>query len=180
MNKILKIVIVISITLFIFGCNISAKQIVERYLDRYITLDENVLEDINNQVKKENLNEENSLIYKEILKKQYEDLEYEITNEEYNGDDAIITVKISVYDLYSSIKDSHIYLNNNPSEFGYNTENYDLDKFIKYKLNNMKNQTKKIDYTIDFYVVNTSDGWSVGDLSNEDIEKIHGIYNYES
>ena len=33
---------------------------------------------------------------------------------------------------------------------------------------------------IDFYVVKTSNGWVVNSLSNSDLEKIHGIYNYES
>ena len=38
----------------------------------------------------------------------------------------------------------------------------------------------QVDYTIEFYVVKTSDGWTVSDLSKSDLEKIHGIYNYES
>ena len=38
----------------------------------------------------------------------------------------------------------------------------------------------KVEYTIEFYVVKTSDGWVVSSLSDSDLEKIHGIYNYES
>ena len=44
----------------------------------------------------------------------------------------------------------------------------------------MKETNEKTSYTIDFYVVNTSDGWTVSSLSNSDIEKLHGIYDYES
>ena len=44
----------------------------------------------------------------------------------------------------------------------------------------MKETTERVQYTLDFYVVNTSDGWVVSSLSNSDIEKIHGIYDYES
>ena len=53
-------------------------------------------------------------------------------------------------------------------------------KFITYKLDKMKETNEKTSYTIDFYVVNTSDGWTVSSLSNSDIEKLHGIYDYES
>ena len=51
---------------------------------------------------------------------------------------------------------------------------------MTYKLNELKNFNERVDYTIDFYVVNTKDGWVVSKLSNSDLEKIHGIYNYES
>ena len=57
---------------------------------------------------------------------------------------------------------------------------YDAEKFITYKLDKMKETNEKTSYTIDFYVVNTSDGWTVSSLSNSDIEKLHGIYDYES
>ncbi len=44
----------------------------------------------------------------------------------------------------------------------------------------MKKVTETIDYTIDFYVLKTAKGWVVSNPSNSDLEKIHGIYNYES
>lgn len=180
MKKIIKIISIIFMLYMLFGCSKSAPKEVEKYLDKYISLNDEVITSIDKQVKEENLNEENSKLYKEILKKQYSNLEYEITSEEYNGDEAIITVKITVYDLYKSSVKAQEYLINNPDEFGYNTEQYDLNKFIKYKLDLMNKQEQRIDYTIDFFVINTSDGWTISDLSNEDLEKIHGIYNYES
>ena len=51
---------------------------------------------------------------------------------------------------------------------------------MKEQLDKMKETNEKTSYTIDFYVVNTSDGWTVSSLSNSDIEKLHGIYDYES
>ena len=76
-------------------------------------------------------------------------------------------------------KEVNEYLENNPEEFNDENGNYSIDKFFAYKLEKMKNTDDKIDYTIDFYVVKTSDGWVVSSLSNSDLEKIHGIYNYE-
>ena len=143
-------------------------------------LDDKVLVDMKNVIDKENLNEENSKKYEDILKKQYTDLSYEITNEDYNGDEATITVKVNVYDLYKAQKDATTYLAENPNEFKDEDGKYDAEKFITYKLDKMKETNEKTSYTIDFYVVNTSDGWTVSSLSNSDIEKLHGIYDYES
>ena len=72
--------------------------------------------------------------YKEILKKQYSDMKYEITDEKYDGDNAVVTVKLTVYDLYKVQKDADKHLADNPDE----------------------------------------------QLSNESLQKIHGIYNYEN
>ena len=98
----------------------------------------------------------------------------------YNGDEATITVKVNVYDLYKAQKDATTYLAENPNEFKDEDGKYDAEKFITYKLDKMKETNEKTSYTIDFYVVNTSDGWTVSSLSNSDIEKLHGIYDYES
>ena len=156
------------------------KKYLKKYLDNYKNLDDKVLVDMKNVIDKENLNEENSKKYEDILKKQYTDLSYEITNEDYNGDEATITVKVNVYDLYKAQKDATTYLAENPNEFKDEDGKYDAEKFITYKLDKMKETNEKTSYTIDFYVVNTSDGWTVSSLSNSDIEKLHGIYDYES
>ena len=86
----------------------------------------------------------------------------------------------NVYDLYKAQKDATTYLAENPNEFKDEDGKYDAEKFITYKLDKMKETNEKTSYTIDFYVVNTSDGWTVSSLSNSDIEKLHGIYDYES
>ena len=180
MKKIYGLVLTLIITFMLTGCGKSATDSVKKYLDNYKNLDDKVLVDMKNVIDKENLNEENSKKYEDILKKQYTDLSYEIEKEDYNGDEATITVKIDVYDLYKAQKDSTTYLANNPDEFKDSDGKYDSNKFITYKINKMKETTERVQYTIDFYVVNTSDGWIVSSLSNSDIEKIHGIYDYES
>ena len=172
--------LLILIMLFVSGCSSSATDSVKKYLDNYKNLSPNVLADMKEVIAKENLNEENEKKYEDILKKQYTDLTYEIENEEYNGDEATISVKITVYNLYKSQKDSLTYLAENENEFKDSDGKYDANKFITYKLDKMKETNERVSYTIDFYVVNTSDGWTVSSLSNSDLEKIHGIYDYES
>lgn len=162
------------------GCGDTAKKAVEKHLTMYKNLDSSVLSDMNSIIEKENLSEENKAKYEEIFKKQYSDLTYEIENEEYNGDEATITVKVKVYDLYKAQKEVTNYLINNPEEFNDEDNKYDSEKFIKYKLEKMKNTMDTTEYTIDFYVVKSSKGWTISPLSNSDLEKIHGIYDYES
>ena len=44
----------------------------------------------------------------------------------------------------------------------------------------MNKYDKTITYTIDFKVKKENNKWIVNDLSENDIEKIHGIYDYSN
>lgn len=180
MKKTIYAVIGILFMLCLTGCGDSAKMAVEKYLDLYTSLDSEVVKDMNNIVTEENLTEKQKEKYEAIFKKQYSDLTYEITSEEYDGDEATIKAKIKVYDLYKVQKEASVYLANHEDEFNDENGEYDVIRYLDYKLDQMKMMTERIEYTIDFYVVKTSDGWVVSSLSNSDLEKIHGVYNYES
>lgn len=180
MKRILNILVFTILIITLTGCSKSAKMTVEEYLDRYNSLDAEVLNDMNDIVNMENMSDDDKETYTAIFKKQYADLQYKILDEEYDGDEAIIKVKISVYDYYKVQRDASVYLANNADEFNDEDGIYDSSKFIKYKLEKMKMTTDKVDYTIDFYVVKNDNKWIVSSLSNADLEKIHGIYNYES
>jgi len=180
MKKILNIIIILVMILTLSGCKDTASMAVEKYLNKYNALDEEVLLDMNAIIEGENLNNENRDIYESIFKKQYTDLKYEIVEEEYDGDEATVKAQITVYDLYKVQNDASQYLANNPEEFNNDDGIDDVEKFIKYKLNEMKNVVDTVEYTIDFYVVKTSNGWTISSLSRSDLEKLHGVYNYES
>ena len=180
MRKVFNIVICSILLISLCGCSKTAKMTVEEYLARYNSLDVDVLKDMEEVVNMENLSAEDKETYSAIFKKQYTDLQYDVLDEEYDGDEAIIKVKITVYDYYKVQKEASIYLANNADEFNNENGEYDATKFIKYKLDKMKNTIDKIDYTIDFYLVKNDNNWVVSSLSNADLEKIHGIYNYES
>ena len=129
--------------------------------------------------------EADRLSYKNILryilrKHQYQDLKYEIVSEKYDGDNATVEAKITVYDLYKVQKDANNYLTNNGDEFKENGV-YSNDLFMNYKLDKMKKVTDTIDYNIIFNVIKDDKGnYKVNDLSNSDLEKIHGVYNYDN
>lgn len=178
----MKKIIIFLITLsMVVGCACSmdkASDAVKEYLNKYNNQNEEILTQLENLTVDEGLNDEQSEKYKDVMTKQYKDLSYKITNETYNGDEAVVTAKITVYDLYSVQKEVDEYKNNNKDEFIDSDGNYDADAFLKYKLEEMKKTTKTVDYTIDFKVIKKDGKWTVDSLSTKDLEKIHGIYNY--
>lgn len=167
---------------FIVGCACTmpkASEAVKEYLNKYNNHDSEVLVELDTLIKEENLTEEHGKKYKEIMKKQYTDLKYEIVNETYNGDEAIVTTKVTVYDLYKVQKNAEEYKTNHHEEFLDENKKFDATKYLEYKLEEMKKNTDKVEYTIDFKVKKENGKWKVQKLSTEDLEKIHGIYNYQ-
>ena len=114
--KRLLVVFIILLTLTGCGGN-TAKGAVDSYLKKYRNLNSEVLIDLEKLVEDENLSSEQEDKYRDVLKKQYKDLTYEVIEEEYDNDISYVTVKISVYDLYKAQNDASIYLRNNPEEF---------------------------------------------------------------
>lgn len=175
-----KIASLLLLILLITGCGGSnARMATENYLKKYRTLNSEVLVDLENIVDKENLTEKQKDKYREVLKKQYKDLTYEIIEEEYDEEVSYVTVKVSVYDLYKAQSDASVYLQNNQNKFLDSDGNYDPSKFIDYKLDRMKDMTDRIDYTIVFTVTKEDDKYVVEQPTEEDLLKIHGVYNYE-
>lgn len=184
MKKISKILGIVGIILLLTGCScgkMDAKDRVQEFLDQYRNLSANVLGDLDNVVDQEtDLTEEQKEQYRDIMKKQYSDLNYEIVDEQYDGDTAVVEAKITVYDLYKTQKDATIYLNEHSDEFNDESGNYDSRKFMDYKLDKMQKNNDTVEYTITFNLSKNEDGnWQITELSQSDLEKIHGIYNYD-
>lgn len=176
-----KILVMLISLVMVVGCSCSndkAADAVEEYLNEYKGLSNNVLEDIDELVSNENLTDKGSEIYKEVLKRQYRDLIYTIENEDYDGDTAMVTVKITVYDLYKAQKNASIYLNSHQDEFLTDGE-YDNVLYMDYKLEEMRDMNDTISYNIVFNVTKTDGKWVVEQPSEEVLEKIHGVYNYD-
>lgn len=178
-----KLGILVLSLLLIVGCSCSRKTAVDavkNYMNLYINNDESVLDELDEYTEREELTDKQKETYKEIIRNQYKNITYEITNEEYEGDTATITAKVKVYDLFKVQKAADEYLLNNHEKFYDETGTYDKTLFLDYKLEKMKEQKEVIEYTIDFKVIKENDEWTVSQLSDSDLEKIHGIYNYQS
>ena len=185
MKKIVKVMLVMVLAITLAGCSCmqkTAKARVEEFLDQYRNLSANVLGDMDDVVDSETaLSEEQKEKYRDVLKKQYSDLKYEIVDEVYDGDAAVVEAKITVYDLYKAQKDASSYLESHRDEFNDENGEYDSSKFMDYRLEQMKDITDTVEYTIEFNLTKDDNGnWQITELSQEDLEKIHGIYNYDS
>lgn len=175
----MKKVIVIVIVLLISGCssNIMAKDVVKDYLDGYINLSKDVKRSLDKTIEEnKEFNDINKDMYKKILLKQYKDLKYVILNEEYDGDKALITVNINVYDLNKAEENAEDYLSTNLKEFYDERNKFDNQKYIDFKLNLMYEASERIDYTVVFFLNRVNKKWVLEQPTDEDLEKIHGIY----
>ena len=104
-------------------------------------------------------------------------MKYDIKDEKIDGVNATVTAQITVYDYYNAEKEANDYLNDHQDEFKKN-DVYDKSLFTDYKLKKLKDVNKTVDYTIDFQLTKVDGKWEVNDLSNEQLEKIHGVYAY--
>lgn len=183
MKNFKKIGIYLILLLIISGCALTsekASDAVKEYLSKYNQKNDAILVQLDALIEEENLSEKQSKTYKEIMEKQYEDLKYKIEEEAYDGDEATIVTKITVYDLYKAQKEAENYKMSHSEEFLNENKVYDASKFLDYKLEKMKKNTEKIEYTINFKVVKKEGKWIIEKVETEDLEKIHGIYNYEN
>lgn len=173
-----KLLIFLFSILLITGCNnvSSPRSEVEKLFLNYNSLNSELLIQLDSVMSIENLTESQKLKYKEILKKQYEDLKYKITNEVISGDNAIVNVEIEVYNLVKAINDSDDYLRYNKDEF-YNDGNFNNKKFWDYKLNKMSDINERVKYTLDLSLTKIDDKWHLDELLESDRQKIHGLYS---
>lgn len=150
---------------------------VEKLLAMYNTNDEEIVVELEDYVNESNLTDEQSSKYKDIYLKQFKDMKYEIKEEKIDGDNATVTTQITVYDYYNAEKEANDYLSKNPDEFK-TDDIYDETLFTDYKLEKLDKVNETVDYTIDFTLTKVDNEWVVNDLTNEQLEKIHGVYAY--
>lgn len=203
MKKILVPLIVLLLSACTLGMNATPKQKVSEFLDKYKNQDSTILSQLDETINNEYSNDDYRQRYRTLMTNQYKNMEYEIKDEVIEDDNAVVEVEITVYDYASAIRNANDYLNNNPNEFNTsnptidmenaddettkdkeddtldnsNTNDYDEDKFIDYKLTQMENVNDTVKYTIEFTLTKVNGVWQMDSLSNADIEKLHGIYN---
>jgi len=175
-------ILVFTFLLFVCGCesmmNTPTKR-VEEFLSKYQRQDEEVLTQLDNVVLQGNynFNEDQTLTYKEVMKRQYQDLTYTIKEEMIDGDNATVTVEIEVYDYNSVLDSAEEYYTKNPQEFKTDTGELDESKYTDYKIKQMKETKDKIKYTLNLTLTRSDKKWILNDITEADRQKIHGIYN---
>ncbi len=178
------ILVVAVVVLLISGCSLTnldntPTKKVEKFLNAYRTNDDTVMTQMNTTVDQDTtLSDAQKTKYKDVLKKQYSDMTYKIKDEVIDGDTAMVTVQIEVYDLYKATTEADQYLTTNQEQFKNAEGLYDNSLFLDYRINQMEKVTDKVTYTIDFVAKKVDKEWRVQDISDADREKLHGLYAY--
>ena len=159
-----KIVIIIFLIIF-SGCSIANTPTskVEAFLSRYQRLDGDISLAYDKLAGDENISNNDINRYREVIKRQYKNLSYEIKDEEIDGNTAIVTTEIKVYN-YKKILDK------------YNKDDYIEEAYHDFITSELNNQKEKIVYTIEFELNSSKDGeWGLESLDLEEQEKLLGI-----
>lgn len=181
MKNFKKILIGITALFLIVGCgnmmNTPTKR-VEEFLSKYQTQDEKVLSQLDEVIDSSGtMTKEQKEKYRDLMKKQYQNLSYKIKDETEDGDTATVEVEIEVYDYATSIKESETHLTTNKDEFLDEDDEVDDEKFMDYKLEQLDEVKDKVKYTLNFTLTKEDNDWKLDDITEIDRQKIHGLYS---
>ncbi len=183
MKKYIVVLFMLLLTACSLGVASSPKEKVKEFLDKYKNQDSEVLDNLDEIVSSE-YSGDYAERYKNIMKNQYKNMSYTITDEIIEGDDASVIAEIEVYDYSSIINNANSYLTDHKKEFliestdenNITSDSIDNDKFLDYKFGLLENAENKKTYTIEFIFHKDNNEWKMDSLSESDIEKIHGLY----
>lgn len=171
--------LIISITGCSTNINNTPTKKVEEFLTKYQTLDAEVIKDLDKVIEEEErFNTVNREEYRDLIKSQYKDMTYLIKNETIDADKAIVEVEITVKAYKKVMDEVEIYRNNNMAEFSDELGNYKETIYIEYVIEQLKNTKDTIKYTLQLGVTKNDKKWVLNQISEEDEDKILGIYNY--
>ena len=171
---------------------------VEEYLGKYQKLDNDVSTQLDQVlVDDDTMSDEQKEKYRALMEKQYQNLSYKIENEEINGDSATVDVEVEVLDYATTIADAKEYYQEHKDEIEKENEEEQSDNdnnvvedavedteetieksvaFIDYKLKELESVSDTTTYTITFHLTKEDGKWQIQNLSDLDLEKIHGLY----
>lgn len=166
---------------------------VEEFLGKYQSMDSEVLTQLDNIISNDtSMSDTQKKDYQSLMEKQYQNLSYKIKDEKIDGDEAEVLVEIEVFDYANSILESKEYYNEHRDEFksddSFNEDQKDesgevvggeidnIASFIDYKIKQLKDVTDKAKYEITFHLTKEDREWVVEDISDEDRQKIHGLF----
>ena len=164
------------------GCddvnNTPTKQ-VETFFNKYQTLDEDVLNDLDRVIaEEENFDTSAREAYREVIKDQYKNLTYEIKEEYMDGDEATVTVDITVTDFAKVLNEAKVYKSTHISEFQNEAGNYDSAKYSNYVIEQLKKAKDKVSYTVELKLTKIDKKWKLNTIDDTTEDKILGIYQY--
>lgn len=177
-----RILIVVMSFLFLVGCTTATNastpsKVVENLMSKYKTLDKDVINQLDKVVENEQITKKQKQEYKELIKKQYQNLTYKIKDETYDDNTAVVSIEIEVFNYAKAKDQTDMYVSGHESDFL--DENKELSKILyeNYKIEQLKNVKERTKYTLDISLTKEDGKWRVDKLSDMERQKIHGLYN---
>lgn len=158
---------------------------VKDFLGKYQSMDSEVLSQLDKVVSDDDsMNDDQKNEYRDLMKKQYQNLSYKIKSEDITDDTAVVVVEIEVLDYSTSISKSRKYYDSHKDEFADNEslveDANDLinetARYIDYKISELKNVVDTVKYEITFNLDKVDNDWKIQEISDIDRQKIHGLY----
>ncbi|MFV0499750.1 MAG: hypothetical protein ACK5NF_06985 [Bacilli bacterium] len=179
-----KFMLVFFASILLVGCMTNTnnpKKEVENLFYKYQTLDNEIIKQIDLVLSDEaNLTDLQKSQYEAIIKKNYRDLTYEIKNETIDGDKAIVTAEITVYNYGSVISDMQNLKDTNDESY-YNEEGiFDESLYNTDILDKLENTDEKVTYTVDINLTKIDNNWVLDSLDKTTRQKISGTYKGEN
>lgn len=171
------------ISIFIFtGCGMignTPTSEVESFLSSYQKQDTKVIKQLEDVINSNSsFTDKQKESYKDVMKRQYNNLTYKIKDETIDGDTATVEVEIEVYDYYKAMMEADNDIIDNNQDFLDDEGNIDDVKFMDYKIDKIKNVKDKVTYTLNLTLTKHDKNWKMDDITDTDREKIHGTYKY--
>lgn len=177
-----KILLIILAVICLTGCNNlmnTPTKKVEYLLGKYQKNDDDVMKQLDDTLLSDTvLSSEQKDRYKNIMKKQYQDLTYVVKNEAIDGKTAVVEVEVEVYDYSKSITNLENDLVNNADTYKDSTGEISTTLFNDNKLTALEGVKDRVKYTINFTLSKIDEEWIVDDLTETERMKIHGLYAY--
>jgi len=170
--------IIIFLTMGCMGMASSPSSKVEELLRRYQNHSEGVIIELGDFLDSLNLDPETRDDYHSIYLRQYQDMEFEIKNETIDGDRAVVTVAIKVYDYYRAEININNFIMNNPNEFMDDDGNFSPYLAFRHRIDELLRVNDRVEYNVDFTITLINDEWVIDTLTEEQLEKIHGTFAY--
>lgn len=176
-----KIFLTIMIGLLVLtGCTTSdatPTKRVEEFMEKYQSLDSEVLSQLDSVVANDlTLSDDQKKDYTDLMKKQYQNLSYKITDEKVEDITATVSVEVEVYDFRSALDNADTYRTNHEDEFTDKDGKADDDKYMDYRITEMKKVTDRKKYDLTFTLTKEDDKWVLDDITDTDRQKLHGLY----
>lgn len=171
---------VIILLVVVAGCtttmNTPTKR-VEEFMSKYQGLDSDVLSQLDHVVSNDStMSDDQKKEYTSLMKKQYQSLSYKIKDEKIEEETATVTVEVEVYDYRSALNNAETYYASNKDKFKDKDGQIDNSKYMDYKITEMKKVSDRKKYELVFTLFHEDDEWNMDDLSDNDRQKLHGVY----